>query len=290
VAAKEGLFAIGRLYNVHPRTIAAYNKLDMSKGLSIGSVLRIPLTDTNFSQSADKGKPVYYVTGENESLQKVSNVNNKVPLQYLRDWNKLSNNNVTKGKKLIVGFLIAGGNQTVALPVAAKDDTRKQTEEKAAIKTDSLKAIVKKNEETNKAVTKNEPGIVAKKDEINKTNPGVSKPDVSLNMSGQGYFKSSFDQQVKMIPLSKTETVTSGIFKVTSSVQDTKYYLLADDVMPGTIIRIINPDNNKAVYAKVLGAMEGIRQNQGFDIRVCNAAAASLGITETDKFIVKINY
>ena len=38
-----------------------------------------------------------------------------------------------------------------------------------------------------------------------------------------------------------------------SGPQDAKYYLLADGVSSGTIIRVINPDNNKTIYAKVLG-------------------------------------
>ena len=63
-----------------------------------------------------------------------------------------------------------------------------------------------------------------------------------------------------------------------------------DDVQPGTIIKIINPENNKTVYAKVLGEMAGIRQNQGYNIRISNAAAAALEIKEDDKFIVKVNY
>jgi hypothetical protein len=53
---------------------------------------------------------------------------------------------------------------------------------------------------------------------------------------------------------------------------------------------VINPVNNKAVYAKVLGEMSGIRQNAGLDVRISNAAAAALEITELDKFIVKVNY
>ena len=102
--------------------------------------------------------------------------------------------------------------------------------------------------------------------------------------------KNDFDQQVRKTPASKSETVTSGIFKMNSKAQEIKYYLLIDGVAPGTIVRVINPDNNKAVYAKVLGGMSGIRQNQGFDIRISNTAAATLGITDTDKFIVQLNY
>ena len=81
-----------------------------------------------------------------------------------------------------------------------------------------------------------------------------------------------------------------GIFKTTSGWQDAKYYLLIDKVLPGTIVKIINPANNKIIYAKVLGEMSGIRQNEGLNIRISNAAVAALEIPEQDKFIVKINY
>jgi len=63
-----------------------------------------------------------------------------------------------------------------------------------------------------------------------------------------------------------------------------------DGVQPGTIIKVSNPSNNKIIYAKVLGEMAGIRQNEGFDIRISSAAASALQITEQDKFIVKVNY
>src|SRR5258705_7799947 len=83
VSPKEGIYSIGRLYNVHPKTIAAYNKLDMAKGLTIGQVIHIPLNDTNFTQKSNKGRPVYYSVGAKETLEKVSNVHNKVSLQNL---------------------------------------------------------------------------------------------------------------------------------------------------------------------------------------------------------------
>ena len=113
---------------------------------------------------------------------------------------------------------------------------------------------------------------------------------VQSNYSGDGFFKTGFVQQVKTYPLSKEETVTAGIFKTTSGWSDAKFYALIDGVEPGTIIRVINPNNNKEVYAKVLGQMSGIRQNQGLNLRISNAAASALEIPETDKFIVKVNY
>jgi hypothetical protein len=113
---------------------------------------------------------------------------------------------------------------------------------------------------------------------------------MAVNDGNGGYFKSSFEKQVKVQPLSADETATAGIFKTASGWQDAKYYALMDRVEPGTIVRIVNPSNNKVVYAKVLGEMSGIRQNQGYNLRLSNAAASALDINETEKFIVRVNY
>ena len=129
-----------------------------------------------------------------------------------------------------------------------------------------------------------------KKQEEKKTEPVISKIDVKPTLTEFGYFKPQFEQQSKTTPAAKNETVTAGIFKTTTGWQDTKYYLLMDQLQPGTIVKIINPGNNKAIYAKVLGKMSGIRQNEGLDIRISNAAASMLEITEQDKFIVNVNY
>ena len=107
---------------------------------------------------------------------------------------------------------------------------------------------------------------------------------------GAGYFKTQFDAQSKNNAASKEQTVTAGIFKTASGWQDGKYYALIDNVDPGTIIRVVNPSNNKSVYAKVLGEMSGIRQNQGLEVRISNAAASALEIAEQDKFILKVNH
>ncbi|HEV7781256.1 MAG TPA: hypothetical protein VGO58_08310, partial [Chitinophagaceae bacterium] len=163
----------------------------------------------------------------------------------------------------------------------AKTEPAKNTE---PAKEDMTKKELEKAEEAElKAEEKEE-----KKEK--KDPPPVIKETRMPSMEGQGYFQTHFEQQVRISPVSKNETVTSGIFKTTSGWQDAKYYLLIDKVAPGTIIKIVNPTNNKIVYAKVLGEMSGIRQNEGLNIRISNAAASALAITEQDKFIVKVNY
>src|ERR1051325_2388889 len=78
VAPKENFYSLGRLYNIPPKDIAAFNGLEMEKGLSIGQTVSIPLTPANFSQEKNTGHPVLYVVGEKEGLYRVSVNNNKV--------------------------------------------------------------------------------------------------------------------------------------------------------------------------------------------------------------------
>ena len=46
VGPKETLFSIGRLYNVHPRELADYNKIPFENGVKIGQVIKIPTQKT----------------------------------------------------------------------------------------------------------------------------------------------------------------------------------------------------------------------------------------------------
>ena len=44
VQAKESYYALGRMYNIDYKVIAAFNSVDYNKGLQIDQKLRIPLT------------------------------------------------------------------------------------------------------------------------------------------------------------------------------------------------------------------------------------------------------
>ena len=246
----------------------------MNKGLNIGQVVRIPLTAANFSQKADKGREVYYIVGEKEGLYRVSVKNNGVLMADLRKWNHLATDNISVGKKLVVGFIVNGEASTAVVsttidkPAEVKKEVADAPKEKETVKTE----VEKRAEPT---VEKKTPAPVQM---------------AAVNDGNGGYFKPLFDKQVKSNPVSANETASAGIFKTSSGWQDSKYYVLIDKVEPGTIVRITNPSNNKAVYAKVLGEMSGIRQNQGYDLRMSNAAASVLEVSDQEKFIVKINY
>jgi LysM repeat protein len=288
VIAKESFYSVGRLYNVSPKFIASYNKLDLNKGLNIDQKIRIPLTDTNFTQKGNNGTPVYYKVGNEEGLMSVSKKNKDVLLTDLRSWNNLSSDELKKDTKLIIGLFLSKEMRSGTIgSKPMKEDTHNKVEKTTVVEPVLTKEEKKAEEKEAKAEYKAE-----KKDEEReeKNVPIVITETQKPLISGEGYFKNHFESQVKANPVSKNETVTSGIFKTISGWQDAKYYLLIDKVPPGTIVKVINPVNNKAVYAKVLGEMSGIRQNEGLNIRVSNAAASVLEIAEADKFIVKVNY
>jgi LysM repeat protein len=315
VLAKEGLYAIGRLYSVNPKHLAAFNRMDMNKGLEIDQVLQIPLTDTNFTQKSTSGTPVYYRVTSGDGLIKISVDHNNVPMKSIREWNGFTGDNIQEGSNLIVGFLISKEMVAYLANIRARNAElakqaalqQQEAEKNAAAVKEEDKAIVKeeikeppvttkpevKADVKTEAVTSSAPKdtpVEKKKEEPPKVIAAVVKEEIKTTPADFGYFKTSFDQQVKARPIARNATVTSGIFKTNSGMREAKYYLLMDGVSPGTIIKITNPDNNKAVYAKVLGEMSGIRQNQGLDIRISNAAASALQVTEDEKFVVRVNY
>ena len=325
VAPKEGLYPLSRMYNIHPRHIAAYNKQDYNKGLDIGQLMQIPLTDTNFSKTANKGVPVYYTTIQKETLVNVSVKTSKAPLGNIRTWNNLSNDNIDAGVKLIIGFLITDemqdrvvaiqDNKKVTSPPVVTEKKEAVAEVKKAepeVKKEEPKKIVAEIKKETPAVVIEEPKkiepevkkevpIVVKEEpkkieperkkeitEIVKETPKIEVEEIVEE--GAGFFKNNFNQQINQILISKDQTLTSSIFKTANGWQDAKYYLLINGVEPGTIVKITNPGNNKVLFAKVLYGLDAMRQNQGLDIRISDAAAAALSISETDKFIVKVNY
>jgi LysM repeat protein len=292
VAPKENFYSIGRLYAISPKDIAAFNGVDMANGLSVGQVINVPLNNTNFSQTAQNGTPVYYVVGEKEGLYRVSVKNNKVSMASLRQWNRLSSDNISTGQKLIVGYIQATGlpatsTATVAPPPAARP------QEQTAVANNNNSAS-NNGTVANNNTTPPPPPVQSQQTQPQTSTPVTAAPkpaarQLSTN-TGSGYFKNQFEQQSRSNNAGKEVTVNGSIFKTTSGWQDGKFYALMDGVEPGTIIRVVNPTNSKVVFAKVLGEMSGIRQNSGLDVRISNAAATALEIGEQDKFVVKVNY
>jgi hypothetical protein len=113
--------------------------------------------------------------------------------------------------------------------------------------------------------------------------PSETMKGTGENMS-EGYFKSLYTAENLV-----TETGLAAVFKTNSGREDGKYYCLHNSAQPGTIIKITNNVNGKTIFAKVLDMIPDIKQNNGVLIRISNAGADILGITE-GKFECNISY
>jgi len=307
MAPKENYYSVGRLYNISPKEIAPFNKLELEKGLSLNQVIKVPLT-TNFSQdgiaAADEALvPLYHTVKEKEGLYRIATTYNKLPLETLKKWNNISGDVVSNGTKLIVGYLkvkkelsaLSGMAKAVSpvasVPVPAKEvavvkETPKPEAPKQVEKRQETLPVVKKEEKTEikEPVAKKEPAIVKNEE---KPAPPVAEVPKTKNQGG-GFFKNIFADQAKATEMDN-ETGTAAVFKSTSGWEDGKYYCLHNGAATGSIVKITSPSTGKSVYAKVLDVMPDIKQNNGVIIRLSNAAAAELGQAE-GKFDCTLSY
>ena len=309
VQPKENYYSVGRIYNISPKEIAPFNNLQLEKGLSLGQVIKIPLSASNFSQSGTAATdevfvPVYYIVKEKEGLFRVALNHYDLPLETLKQWNNINGDVVKNGTKLIIGYLkvkkdqsALAKNGTVTLINSAVVAAVK-TEEKIVVKDNPGKIIPAEEKITapvnpQKAPLVNEQVVdITKKEPIKQVKETMPVETKVIAGSGKeiigGAFKNLYDSQIK-----NAETIdatgTAGVFKSTSGWADKKYYCLHNSASPGIIIKITNPSTGKFIYAKVLDLMPDIKQNNGLLICVSNAAAAELGAAENN-FNCLLNY
>lgn len=282
----ENFYSLSRAYGIPPKEIAAANKVTMEQGLQLGRTLHIPLTAANFSQKADaSGTPVYHKVTEKETLYRVSVNYNKVPLDNIRQWNGFSGDGLKKDSYVIIGYVKAGGAAAEAAPKVekVKEKAAPPVTEAEATKTESepapapapvkqAKEMVKK-EETSRPVT----------DAAIAPAPAPAKPAA---VSTSTDFEQLYEQQTNSGKKAATEKGPGTWFK---SNAVGKYYALHNTAPRGTIIKVTNPLNGKAVYAKVLDVIPQMKSNAGLIIKLSDSAMQALGSNET-RFYCELSY
>ncbi len=298
VAPKENWYSVGRIYFISPKDIAAFNQLSMDKGLGIGQVLKIPLKDENFSQVANvpnAGARVIHVVQQKEGLLKVSNLY-RVDKELLKKWNGLKTDQINVGASLTVGFLLPKSPVATAIPVQPNEkavasiavatnnsqkefaDTEKPKQSKPATPAVTVAAAdipVLKPSAAPVKVVEEQQSVVSTE---TKTRPQTQQP--AEGMHPKGYFASLFDQQSKEGQQQKLENSAYGVFKSTSGWKDGKYYVLMNNVVPGTVVKLIIKSTRKEIFAKVLGAVPPGKESEGLALRMSNATVSALGAAE----------
>jgi LysM repeat protein len=316
VQEKESLSSIGRIYGYTAKQLAQYNSLNSNANLPISAKLKIPLTADNFSiqSETNNGIALYHIAQKGDNLFRLSQQYYKVPLALLRTWNDLTTDVVKDGQAIIVGFFAGArintaktndqeiGNNSVTSSIAVNKPV---TSDKPPLKNPNVMDAAVDGARTlegeMKPLTENELLLLgaaqASVKQSSNSLPAASAPneysldDFEMNYSpkpgDEGYFALFYDQSTK----SGEKVAKSGdvaIFQSTSGIADHKYYLLMNNVLPGTIVKITAP-NKKIIYARVLGSIPENNHSAHTLLYMSNAAAAALGVTKSNAF-VSINY
>jgi len=291
----ETLTALAKQYNSTVGDIMRLNGMNSKSILKVGEVVKIPTAKTTIKTSVGtntKGdsitaetnsKTVTHVAQKGETLYGIAK-KYKVYVSNLKTWNKLTSDNIKVGQILIVSnvpaSLMKSTVQTNTTSQAA------QPSQQDSVSTNNSETIADTTVQT--APTNSSDSDTTSSATTVTAVQTQSQPTIDPSTVGpEGYFKSLFGVGVEGRSL-QTISGTSMTFKTASGWTDKKYYILINNVPPGSIVKITSADN-KIIYAKVLWSMSNIKENEGLDFRISTAAAAVLGLSDAN-FPLTVTY
>ncbi len=274
VGEKESLSSIGRIYGLTASQLSRFNGRSPSSVLSKGSTLKIPLSVNDISQKT--GTPVYHTVVKGDNLFKISQRYNKVPVSQLKNWNKLGAAGVKNGQELVVGYIKTNSDQPS--PVSTQ---------KEAVTEKSVESIVATDAATKSQVSEQVKTVPVKEKEAVPVFHKDLDEKNTATLPDEGFFASLYDRD-DLTLVQQYRSGDAATFKTISGWTDRKYYVLINDIKPGTIVRI-TASNNKSICARVLSQLPVTKGDEGLLLRMNNAAAAALGIKD-EKFTVTLTF
>jgi LysM repeat protein len=250
--AGETIEQIASLASLSKEKLFAFNGVKTSDYNRLPTFWRIPVTADNL-QKTSTGQPVYHVVEKGDNLYRINLLYFQPGIAQLQEWNGLRNNALKDGELLLVGYL--GVNQQEAVTSG----------------TDVLSAAVPSAQAS--------PVMGDAKS---------TSPQTALQASlEEGFFAAAFNS-TGGDKLLQEKTGLCAVFKSITGWSDKRYYVLMNDIAPGTVVRI-SAGADKFVCAIVLGPLLDIKPNKGLLIRLSNAAAQQLGVAE-QLFSVSVNF
>lgn len=284
IAAGETLSALSNKYKTTVGDIMRLNGMNADSKLAIGQKIKIPSggasvprqtaspSESVKSAPAATGAVTIHTVQQGETLYRIA-TQYHVKVDQVKNWNNLASDNVAVGQKLYIN-----GNA----PAQAEE-----APQQAVVKPQPV--------QPQPQPVQQQPVSAPVQQAPPATTPVQPKPDVKeepkvdpSKVGAKGYFESLFGVDVAGRSL-ETTTGAAMTFKTSSGWNDKKYYILMNDIAPGAIVKITYPGSNKTIYAKVLWNMGTLKENEGLNFRISNAAADALGVTEL-KFQITVAY
>lgn len=294
--AGETLSLLAKQYNTNVGDIMRMNNMHADTKLVYGSAIKIPsnkktkaevqqpLPDKTIKVVANKNM-VRHTVAKGETLYSISKQYN-VSKEQIKAWNNLTDNSLKLGTNLIVGT----SNSSQPADKTITETKRQRVETTQPIQTNNIIQPEQKTEIANNVIEETKvdnADIKTTNETLNSKPENIANNTTANNVlpQGEGFFQDQFSGKIKH---KKHVSGISKIFKTSSGWSDGKYYILADNINPGTVVKLI-ADNGKSVYAKVLWNMNDLKESNNVDFRVSNATAAALH-ENTDAFNLTVYY
>jgi LysM repeat protein len=270
VQSGETVFSVARKYHVPPAMLADANKTSYNAPLPVHQRINVPVGAYNKMprqpQNNDESRPLYYRVQDESDLGRISKFAG-VSQRTLQDWNHLSNNELTPGQRLLVGWIMYDATQ---LPVAT---TPASTNVSKTIKNEPLPVPVKPVPQTV------EPTIM--QEGIRDT---AARDTLKVSVAAQMY-----NEQTNDGSSATTEKGSLVFFAAQSKSKAEPYFAFFNNAPKGTIIKVHNLSNDHIVYVKVLGPLPQTKMYYNALIGVSSYARVALGAPE-NKVWCELNY
>ena len=259
-----------KMYKAKPADVAKYNGLKVESNVAAGQKLVLPVAGLLQPNTAENGYAVYHIVQPKEGLFRIGVNYGDIKMPVLKSLNNLSGESVSIGQRLLIGYLpkySAVSSEAIAANTEA----------------DKIAPPLQNTLTINPAIKEIKPTLEPQQTGgKNLQSADLSVPDNSV--SGKGFFEINY----KETGIHKEGL--GAIFKSTSGWADGKYYVLMNDILPGTVIKITNPDNGNFLFARVVGDLPVLKKQPELMLRLSNSATAVLGILAEDNFKLSVSY
>ena len=284
----ETAYGIARRYHISNKDLRETNELSNDE-LRLGQLLQIPFIPEKATDSLKKDILVKnrHQVAKGETLYAIA-LHYNTPIQSLRDWNKLSSDELSIGQYLI---LVDSENESTTASIAdlieedliyivQNGENLVEISSKFKISEDSIRSY--NNLKNNRLKTGQKLNI-----------PLVVSKEIDMASIGQvpNYIDTEYGSKILYYEEGGvTRCTEEGIVrKIASELTTTKYLALHRELPIGTIFQVINLMNNSAVYVRVVGKLQATGLNENVLLRITENTFMALGIRD-EQGRVKIIY
>lgn len=318
----QSVLTIGEVVKIPTKSSAPINATTTTPHAVISSATTPPIINQNIPKPTPStvstndvitpnGTPIMHIVAPHELLYTLAKqFHTTIPA--IKAWNNMTSDVIIDGHKIIVGYTphasttLQSSTQKLSAPQQQMpvDNTIPATPQSTLVtqpvNNNNDNASVQQSTNTEEKINSTTGNQTAMPPVTDNNSPTLQPPATNVTVpvpvpknnaadmnNPEGYFASLFGLGTEGRTL-QSGSGTSMTFKTASGWNDKKYYILMNDVPPGSIVKIMAA-NYKVIYAKVLWSMNAMKENTGLDYRISTAAAAALGLSDA-KFPLTVTF